>query len=261
LAIRRKKVIAFTGVFILLALILGKLLSPGGLEQFISRLFWPRQDYLAQLYQYKAPHSYRVLIVPGHSNSESGAQYNGLVESNLNIELAYNLAFLLESDPDFSALVSRKPNGQLSNWLSYYIEQEDAYITSFRNVSRRRFQESIARGEVEDRSTPYHNFASTKAAYELYALNHFANANDIEAVIHLHFNDDGERRPNKPGKYKGFTIYVPERQLPNAKESIALGIILRDKIALFFPTSSMPFEKGGFVEDQELIAIGSNASR
>ena len=44
----------------------------------------------------------------------------------------------------------------------------------------------------------------------------------MDLVIHIHFNDYPNRKLNRVGEYSGFSIYIPEKQLPNYEKSFEI---------------------------------------
>ena len=87
------------------------------------------------------------------------------------------------------------------------------------------------------------------------------NENNIDIVLHIHFNDYPGRKYDLPGKYSGFSIYIPEAQLPNYRISQGIAESIRKELEKIQSASNFPKEKETVVEDQQLIAVGSNASR
>jgi peptidoglycan hydrolase-like protein with peptidoglycan-binding domain len=73
----------------------------------------------------------------------------------------------------------------------------------------------------------------------------------------LHINDYADH-PDTIGEYDGFAVYVPDPQYSTSVASKALGEALAKRLALYHPKSSLPQEGAGVVEDQDLIAVGSN---
>ena len=106
-----------------------------------------------------------------------------------------------------------------------------------------------------------HNSVANNTSLRLYAINKWANENDVEIVFHIHFNDYPGRNLDQPGKYSGFSIYIPEYQLPNHITSSGLAKSLKNQLEKYFAKSDLPIESSILIEDQELIAVGSNASR
>lgn len=105
------------------------------------------------------------------------------------------------------------------------------------------------------------NSVANNTSLRLYAINKWANENNVEIVFHIHFNDYRGRNLDQPGKYSGFSIYVPEYQLPNHQASSELAKSLKNQLEKYFAKSDLPAESSILIEDQELIAVGSNASR
>ena len=80
----------------------------------------------------------------------------------------------------------------------------------------------------------YHNSAKDDDSLRLYAINKWANENKIEIVFHIHFNDYPGRKLNQVGEYAGFSIYVPEYQLPNHRASSELADSLKNQMEKIF---------------------------
>jgi hypothetical protein len=94
----------------------------------------------------------------------------------------------------------------------------------------------------------------------LYGINKWARDHNVDIVLHLHFNDYPRRYQRLAGKYSGFSIYIPERQLLNYKSSHAVATSVADRLKKYFPVSDYPPESAGLVEDQDLIAVGAPSS-
>ena len=121
-------------------------------------------------------------------------------------------------------------------------------------------KEYLSTGKVASNVIVGHNIAPSEVAIRLYGINKWANERAYDLVIHIHFNDVVRANRSKPGAYTGFSIYIPEKQFSNAKSSRAIGEAVRKRLAESYAPSTLPLEKGGLIEDQELIAIGSNNS-
>lgn len=202
----------------------------------------------------------KVLIVPGHDNQFSGAIYGGMREADLNIEFARHLAEVFAGDDKLQVSVARDlvSGGYDKNIANYFNTERDS-ILSFKTAKKILMAELVSSGLIEDRSNNNHAFAKDEIAYRLYGINKWINDNDIDLVIHVHFNDyPGHKKV--PGKYTGVTVYVPDEQYPNGKASEAIGDAIFTELNKIRPASNNPLELGGVVPGQELIAIGSNAS-
>ena len=209
--------------------------------------------------KFKAGEKIKVLIAPGHDNDSWGAGFTGIKEADLNLEAGERLFNYLKQDFRFEVFITRDKNGYVSNFEKYF-KEESSLILEFRNFWQNLFRTAIWTGLVEPKEKEYHGTASDEASLKLYGINKWANENNIDIVLHLHFNDYPGRRFNKEGIYSGFSIYVPEKQLPNSRASLAIAGPVSAQLNKYFSSSDLPQEKATIIEDQELIATGSNAS-
>lgn len=202
----------------------------------------------------------RVLVVPGHDNQYSGASYQGKREADFNIEFARHLVEVLAADSKLEVTVARDlVTGFYMPEIAQLLDQDRDSILSFKAAKKSLMTELLAGGLVEDRSTNNHAFATNEISYRLYGINKWINDNDIDLAIHIHFNDYPGHKSG-PGKYKGITVYTPDEQFPNGQAGIDVGVAVFEALNQIRPSSNNPLELTGVVPDQELIAIGSNAS-
>ncbi|MCR4311275.1 MAG: N-acetylmuramoyl-L-alanine amidase, partial [Candidatus Taylorbacteria bacterium] len=202
-----------------------------------------------------------VLIVPGHDNLAPGTAFDGLYESDINLEMANELASVFKKDTGFNVFVTRQEDGEYQDWFAEYREAERDVITKFIADKRAIFKAAADNGYVERHVAIERSSAPSRVAFDLYTVNKYAIDHDIDLILHVHWNDHGGRRRGQEGKYTGFAIYIPHKDMPNARASLAVAEAVRGRLEEFFATSNMPLEKGGIIEDQELIAVGSNASK
>lgn len=205
--------------------------------------------------------SIKVLIVPGHDPKYFGTSYGGVKEEELNNSLGQNLFDFLAKDPKFFVSIVRDKNGEYSSWFKKYIEDHDIEIAAFRDHSQRVMQVAKSWDKVEKVSHVEHNYAPEEVSTYLYGINKAANDYNIDIVIHIHFNDHAGRRWRSPGRYSGFSIYVPESQLPNSRVSMDMAEYLKTRLEQYVAASNLPGESQVIVPDQELIAVGANATR
>lgn len=205
----------------------------------------------------------KILIVPGHDTLSGGAAFGGLSEHQLTLALARELVPLLAADRHFEIVTARDVvTGEYVPELARYFEAERDEINAWRAEQKEEFEELVAEGELEPPAYEVnHGYAPSEVAHRLHAINKWANEEGIDIVLHLHFNDDPERRRGRSGQYIGFAFYVPERQYPNAEASHAVAHALFKELDTLAPVSNLPQESVGVVEDQELIAIGVHGSR
>lgn len=202
----------------------------------------------------------RISIIPGHDDETgSGARFAGLKEADVNLQLAKNLVSFFRNDGHFAVFLTRDDNGYLS-WFKDYFENRREEILAFRDEARKNINTLLEQGQFVPKTIVDHNFASAEDALKLYGINKWTQDNNIDLAIHIHFNDYPDRPWNEPGKYSGFSIYIPESQLPNHKTSRILAQSISSQLIRYFHASTNPVEKDGIIEDQKLIAIGTNGS-
>ncbi len=207
--------------------------------------------------QRKSGERVRILVVPGHDAEYSGTVFGGLKEVELNWLLADRLYELLKSEPGFEVFLTQTSAGYSPTFQKYFTDGREG-ILKFVEDHKARMENFVQAGKVARVTQVEHNNAPTEVALRLFGINKWANENGIDIVIHIHFNDYPGRRRGQEGKYSGFAIYVPENQYSNAKGSKSVASFVYDRLSKLYPPSNLPIEDQGIVEDQELIAIGSN---
>ncbi len=201
----------------------------------------------------------RVLIVPGHEKKSVGAQFRNVREADLTAELGKYLAGFFGENKEFEAILSHAKDGYSPEFSSYF-EKERSSIQDFMKTYRLYMETLVNSGLVDRNQIMEHNDASPEGAIKLYGINKWANENNVDLVVHIHFNDHPGHPANRPGKYSGFAIYVPEKQYSNSQASMAIARKIFNRFSAYATPSDMPMESNGVVEEQELIAIGSNNS-
>ncbi|MDO8664646.1 MAG: N-acetylmuramoyl-L-alanine amidase [Candidatus Liptonbacteria bacterium] len=199
----------------------------------------------------------KILVVPGHDGVSVGAQFKNVKETDLTAELGEYLAEFFGGNKKFEIILSRDKDGYSSEFSSYF-EKERSSIESFMKTYRLYMKTAIDSGLVNNNQIVSHNEALPNGAIKLYGINKWANENNVDIVIHIHFNDHPGHPVNQPGKYSGFAIYVPEKQYSNSEASMAIARKIFDWLNAYGAPSDMPLESSGIVEEQELIAVGSN---
>ena len=199
----------------------------------------------------------KILIVPGHESSSVGAQFKNVKEAALTAELGEYLFGFFGGNKKFEAVLLRGKDGYSPEFSSYF-ERERSSIESFMKTYRLYMKTAVDAGLVNSNQIVAHNEASPNGAIKLYGINKWANENDVDIVIHIHFNDHPGHPVNQPGKYSGFAIYIPEKQYSNSLASAAIAQKIFARLNAYAAPSDMPLESSGIVEEQELIAVGSN---
>ncbi len=200
----------------------------------------------------------RIFIMPGHEPGFGGAEYRVLRERDMNVALAQYLADYLYAQGKYDVIVGRDGSSWLPELDAYFEAHEDEIIAW--KESQEDITDSLIEGghfEVDANPVP-HMSVKSDVAMRLYGINKWIGENDFDLAVHVHFNDYGSRRRGQPGEFAGFAIYVPDGQYSNAKAAHDVAESLRGRLDDIVAPSSAPREKGGIVEDQNLIALGSN---
>lgn len=203
-----------------------------------------------------------VLIVPGHDNHYSGAVFRGQREADMNLMLAQKIAKQLATDPNVFVTVSRDENGFYPPLAEYLDENKDE-INKFIIDSKKATNRFLIKNDIEVDTGVTHNDAPGEVAFGLYGINKWIAERSFDLVLHVHFNDDSSHWGDNLGEYGGYTIYVPDKNLPNADKAIPLAQSIGREMRKTFYPSNLPLEKNlsdefGIVPDFKLIAVGSN---
>ncbi len=203
-----------------------------------------------------------VLIVPGHDNHYSGAVFRGQREADMNLMLAQKIAKQLATDPNVFVTVSRDENGFYPPLAEYLDENKDE-ISKFIIDSKKATNRFLIKNDIEVDTGVTHNDAPGEVAFGLYGINKWIAERSFDLVLHVHFNDDSSHWGDNLGEYGGYTIYVPDKNLPNADKAIPLAQSIGREMRKTFYPSNLPLEKNlsdefGIVPDFKLIAVGSN---
>ncbi len=201
----------------------------------------------------------RILIVPGHRPDFGGAEFGGVYERDVVVDIADALAELLRQNPHDEVMVARS-KAAWDPTLQSYFDTHAADIEAFEVSQAAQMAAHLSDGSfLPEADQISHLTASSEAALQLYGINKWASEQHYDITIHLHINDYAGRR-GRNTKYDGFAVYVPEHQYSNAKASQVLGTAIAARLNAYHATSTLPKESAGVVEDQELIAVGSNNS-
>lgn len=97
-----------------------------------------------------------------------------------------------------------------------------------------------------------------EVATRLYGVNKWSNENEMDIVIHVHFNDYPGRYSDGVGKYSGLTIYIPDKQYSNSKVSRSIAESVSEFLGKYSAYSDLKYEKseGGIKEIQGFISFG-----
>ncbi|HEV7424379.1 MAG TPA: N-acetylmuramoyl-L-alanine amidase [Candidatus Paceibacterota bacterium] len=201
----------------------------------------------------------KILLVPGHDNEVWGAQYGSTKEADMNLALATRIFNILKKDKRFEVHITRDNGGYTKEFSDYFADHQ-ADIVAFEKDAKEKTQNDITSGAFIQKQNVPHHTVSSDVALKLYGFNKWADENKIDAMIHIHFNDYPRSNKWKIGKYTGFTIYMPDGQLANWRESGQLAASIFTQLNKKYPTSTYPPELGGLIPDQSLIALGANGT-
>lgn len=203
------------------------------------------------------PKPIRILIVPGHDNEVFGAQYKNVKEANMAAALGLRMYAILKKDKRFQVYITRNEESYTKIFSDYFKNNMDA-IEVFKDNAKKANEKEVKDGTFikNDNGVPHSN-AKTHVALKLYGINKWANENNIDAIIHIHFNDDGRRNRSKPGPYEGFSVYAPEKELASSEISMPLAQNIFNDLKKKYTNSTYVRENGGVIADQKLIAMGA----
>lgn len=201
----------------------------------------------------------KILLVPGHDNEAWGTQYGNIKEASMNLAVASRIYDILNKDSRFEVHITRNLLGYSREFSEYFRDHNDEII-SFKENAKREMQTRIERGDFWEKENPPHNSARNDVAVKLYGFNKWANEKEMDAVIHIHFNDHPRKTKWTLGQYTGFAIYMPDSEFANWQESRRLAAYIFLELEKKYDTSTYEKEKGGLISDQKLIALGANST-
>ncbi len=228
---------------------------------FLSGLFFAEKITPDVIRAQYANSTLKVLVVPGHEQFTAGTEFKDISERDLVLQLGKYLEQEFAQDSHLSSQLVRDGTGDFAPWFKKYMAENNIDVQVFRAQAKVNTLTGVAKGLYTEKTVVDHNSAPNATALVLYGINKYANENNINLVLHLHMNDYPGRKLNKAGKYEGFAIYIPEGQLPNARASREMATTIATDLSRVEPASNFAKEKPGVVEDQELIAVGSNGTR
>lgn len=214
-------------------------------------------DLLNRYQGFPATGKIHILIVPGHEPDFGGAEYRSLKERDMNLELSLKLADLLKENPHYDVVLARDENGW-NPMLSAYFDNNMLEIKRWVQNRQYAMKGLLNSGLIQNEEPlVYHNTAPGDVALRLYGINKWSRERGFDLLIHVHFNDYPRPNYNVPGKYRGFAVYVPDTQYPNASTSEAIAQNIYSNLLSSFVPSNLKGEDQGIVHDQSLIALGA----
>lgn len=208
----------------------------------------------AQDLESQSEEKFKILIFAGHEPEYGGAEYKGVLERDLNLQLAEELRDILIKNSSFEIVMVRDIDG----WnpvIKNYIDENKEEIRAWLSAKKEEFLLSVEGGKITPvRAEMGHRETPLDAAIFMYGVNKWAGENNVDLSLHIHFNNNPKYK-GKPN-YEGFAIYIPERQYQNFSPSRTIAEYLMTEISKTHKVSTMKAESEGIIEDQELIALG-----
>jgi N-acetylmuramoyl-L-alanine amidase len=203
----------------------------------------------------------RILLVLGHQPDYGGAEYmspyDDIKERDLVVELTDDLQTLLQENDHYQVIVTRTTQSWNPIFADYF-KTDWSDIVAWEKAYKQQFSEMIADGSITmPKGTMEHATSSPNGIVQLYGITKWANENNIDIEIHIHFNDYPEHG-DKPGKYSGFAIYVPAVQYDNSTTTRTIADAVFKRLAQDNSVSDLKGESAGIIDDPELIAVGAN---
>lgn len=199
----------------------------------------------------------KIILMPGHEPNFGGAEFGDLKERNMTVELAVALEGFLRNNGKYEVVVARDDN----SWnpiLDDYFKNSWNSIIDWQKVHKEESLRIISSNPPKDPPKVVHNPAPDDVAYRLYGITKWSNENNVDIVIHIHFNDYPGHEWKVPGEYSGFSIYTPEAQYANGTTTRAISESVFKRLQKYNPVSNFPGESDGIVEERELIAVGAS---
>lgn len=199
----------------------------------------------------------KVMIIPGHEPDFGGAEYLDLKEREMTVELSKALGEFMANNKRYEVHIARDER-VWSTELGQYFKTKWDEIIAWHENNKAEFVDLIRLGKIK-RVSPsvLHNDAPKDSALRLYGISKWSEENDVDIILHVHFNDYPRKDHKSSGKYSGFSIYVPEKQYYNSATARYLADKIFTRLEKFNPVSNFPGESSGIIEDQDLIAVGS----
>lgn len=192
-----------------------------------------------------------ILVVAGHTAKTKGAVFGDTTEYELTYDLMNKVKVDLEG-LGFNVTVSHNQGDYSYRFSTYFTENKDQ-ILQYRKDKLDAFHKQYPLGVVTNDTD--HNLASDAGVAQLYGINKWVNENNIDAVVHLHFNDYPGRLDTVPGKHTGFAIFIPLKTNDNFVLSYNLAKKVESRLLEHSSRSTLTSESAGVLES-ELIAVG-----
>jgi len=182
-----------------------------------------------------------ILIVPGHEPDYGGTHFLGVYERDLVSELADDLNKFLMMDPKYDATTTRSTTAWAPEFSSYF-KTDWKDIISWEKSAKK---VSALIKPLGGKSAPAieHITAKTNVAIRLYGITKWANENNTDLMVHIHLNDDPDRRVGKAGVYTGIAIYTPARQYDNSAITRSIADSVFERLTQYDPVAMVHLKR------------------
>lgn len=193
----------------------------------------------------------KILLVAGHTATTKGAVYDQTTEYELNYDLLRKLEREVRSR-GFDVVITHKGDDYSPQFLEYF-DQNEEQILDYRQNKKDAYDAQYPQGVVTNDTD--HNHASPIGVIQLYGVNLWATENNVDAVVHLHYNDYPGRPAGQRGVHSGFSIFAPLKTNDHFVESFKLAKSIEKNMLQSSKRSTVKNESAGVLES-ELIAVG-----
>jgi len=201
------------------------------------------------------PKKFNILIIPGHDVKNGGANYKNIYERDLVATIGKKIADILNKENVYNVIVARDNNNWNPILLNYFRDKKQEII-NWKNKCQATDKALMTSGKIKYvPDSANHADVTAETSVKLYGMNKWANENNIDLVLNLHFNDEQRPNMNAPGDLKGFDIFIPESQMKNSKTSRIIAQNIFDELKKI----ELP-EINNLLEDQSLIALGASGT-
>jgi len=200
----------------------------------------------------------RILIVPGHEPNYGGAEFGVTKERDLTVEIGQDLKNFLEQNSNYQVFITRDTEDWNPIFADYFKKNWNDII-AWEKLSRQEEIAKISSGEEQKPiPTVLHNTVPDDVGTRLYGIIKWADENSIDLMIHIHIDDYAGHSRSTPGKYSGFSIYVPVEQYNNSQASHNVAEEVLSHLTSVQSISNLKAESGGIIDEPRLIAIGAH---
>ena len=201
---------------------------------------------------------FTILVVPGHDTDTGGAVFRDIYERDIVVDLGEKIANELNATSGYKVILARNTQ-EWNPILQNYFDQNKQAIIDWKDALQAQDKTLQATGQekiVPDSAD--HTDVSSTSSLELYGINKWANENDVDMLIHLHFNNTERPDMNEPGLLHGFTVFIPDAQRSNSTTSRAIAKNIFTELKKDFSPEIVNDDPDGLIEDQSLIALGAS---